>query len=186
VGGLQSAKNSNVIQNAPARDAQATANENLGTSAVARQSKVSPALRADARKEQAFRVVTPLQKDSALLKAPSSSVLWRVGKSGSIERSTDAGKTWAAQTSPSQEDWLAGAAISERVCWLAGRHGAIARTVDGQHWERIASPPQAAGASGAMPDWTDITAGHSRTATITAADGRKFTTADGGGTWQSQ
>jgi hypothetical protein len=182
----QSETNSNAVRNAPARDAQASANETLGASTVTAPSKVSPELRADVRKEQAFRVVTPLQKDSALLKAPSSSVLWRVGKSGSIERSTDAGKTWAAQTSPSQEDWLAGAAISERICWLAGRHGVLARTVDGEHWERIAPPAQAARTGGAMPDWTDVTASDFRSATITAADGRKFATADGGKTWQSQ
>jgi hypothetical protein len=181
----QSETNSNAVQNAPSRDAPAGANEALGGSAVTAQSKVSPSLRADARKEQAFRVLTPLQKDSALLKAPSSSVLWRVGKGGSIERSADAGKTWASQTSTSQEDWLAGAAISETVCWLVGRHGAIARTVDGEHWERVAAPPQAAGTGGAMPDWTEITARDLRTAAVTAADGRKFATADGGKTWQS-
>jgi photosystem II stability/assembly factor-like uncharacterized protein len=135
------------------------------------------------RKEQAFTLVRPLQKDFSVLKAPSGSTLWRAGTGGSIERSTDGGRTWVFQVSPQQEDWLAGAAVSDTVCWLAGRHGAIARTVDGEHWERIA-PPTPAGSNTALPDWTSVTALDSQTATITASDGRRFTTADGGKTWR--
>jgi photosystem II stability/assembly factor-like uncharacterized protein len=86
--------------------------------------------------------------------------------------------------SPAQEEWLAGAAVSNSVCWLAGRNGAIARTLDGEHWERIAPPSQAAGADGKLPDWTAITARDGLSATIIAGDGRRFDTQDGGKTWQ--
>jgi photosystem II stability/assembly factor-like uncharacterized protein len=103
-----------------------------------------------------------------------------------IERSTDSGKTWVSQMSPSQEDWLAGAAVSDTVCWVAGRNGAIARTMDGAHWERISVPAQAAGTDAKLPDWSGITARDALSATITANDGRKFATADGGKTWQLQ
>jgi len=120
------------------------------------------------------------------LKAPSGSTLWRAGKGGMIERSTDAGKTWVSQMSPSQEDWLAGAAVSDTVCWLAGRHGAIARTTDGEHWERVAPPAQAAGADAKLPDWAGLTTRDGQSATITASDGRHFATPDGGKTWQAQ
>jgi len=143
--------------------------------------QISSEARSDERKVQGFALVRPLQKDSALLKAPSSSTLWRFGLRGSIERSTDAGKTWALQASPSPEDWLAGAAVSDTVCWLVGRRGAIARTLDGEHWENIASPLQLAG-----PDWVGIAGADTQTATITASDGRKFATTDGGKTWQQQ
>jgi photosystem II stability/assembly factor-like uncharacterized protein len=43
-----------------------------------------------------------------------------------------------------------------------------------------------AGADSKWPDWTGITARDAQSATITARDGRKFATADGGKTWQSQ
>jgi photosystem II stability/assembly factor-like uncharacterized protein len=118
--------------------------------------------------------------------APFGSTVWRAGKSGRIERSADAGETWVTQTSPSQEDWLAGVAVSDTVCWVAGRNGSIARTADGESWERVAPPAQVATNGARLPDWTGITARDAQSATITASDGRKFSTADGGKTWQKQ
>jgi hypothetical protein len=139
-----------------------------------------------ARNERAIAAFRQIQNYSSMLKSPSGSTLWRAGNGGVIERSTDAGKTWVSQMSPSQEDWLAGAAVSDTVCWVAGRNGAIARTVDGARWERISPPAQAAGADAKLPDWAGITARDALAATITANDGRKFATADGGKTWQLQ
>ncbi len=138
------------------------------------------------RNYKALATLRPAQENSAVLKAPSGAALWRAGKGGTIERSNDAGKTWASQASPSKEDWLAGAAVSDTVCWLAGRNGSIARTVDGVHWQRIAPPAQAGATVGKSADWTGITARDGQSAAITASDGRKFVTADGGKTWQQQ
>jgi photosystem II stability/assembly factor-like uncharacterized protein len=118
--------------------------------------------------------------------APFGSTVWRMGKGGKIERSADAGETWVLTTSPSQEDWLATVAISDTVCWVAGRNGSIARTADGDNWERVAPPAVAAGADGKLPDWTGITAIDARSAVVTARDGRKFSTTDGGKTWQAR
>jgi photosystem II stability/assembly factor-like uncharacterized protein len=67
-----------------------------------------------------------------------------------------------------------------------GRNGAIARTIDGDRWEAVAPPAQALGTAAKLPDWTSITATDSQSAVITANDGRKFVTADGGKTWQLQ
>jgi photosystem II stability/assembly factor-like uncharacterized protein len=150
------------------------------------QQKSSADRPSNGRNFKALATVRPAGEYSALLKAPSGSALWRAGKGGIIERSTDAGKTWAAQASPSQEDWLAGAAVSDTVCWLAGRNGAIARTVDGERWQRVAPPAQAASTAGKSADWTGITTRDAQSAVITATDGRKFATADGGKTWQPQ
>jgi hypothetical protein len=158
-----------------------TANGALGGSI---QKGRSADLPANGRNYNALATIRPAGGFSALLKAPSGSTLWRSGKGGVIERSTDAGKTWVSQMSPVQEEWLAGAAVSNSVCWLAGRNGAIARTSDGEHWERIAPPSQAAGADGKLPDWTAITARDGQSATIIAGDGRRFDTQDGGKTWQ--
>jgi photosystem II stability/assembly factor-like uncharacterized protein len=119
-------------------------------------------------------------------KAPSGSTLWRAGKGGRIERSTDAGKTWVSQMSPALEDWLGGTATSEKVGWLVGSHGAVARTTDGSHWKKITPPSAAAEAGGAFPDWLTVTATNKNSAAIVARDGRKFVTSDGGKTWRLQ
>ncbi len=138
------------------------------------------------RSFQALRKLRSAQGIPTLLKSASGSTLWRVGISGAIERSGDAGKTWSPQMSPSKEDWLAGAAVSETVCWIAGRNGAIARTTDGKNWESVAPPSQAAPNNAKSPDWTGITASDARTAAITGSDGTKFATTDGGKAWKQQ
>jgi Photosynthesis system II assembly factor YCF48 len=138
------------------------------------------------RSFQPLRKLHSAQGIPILLKSVSGSTLWRVGMVGVIERSSDAGKTWFPQVSPSKEDWLSGAAISDTVCWIAGRNGAIARTRDGANWESVTPPSQAAPNNGKMPDWIVITARDAQSATITANDGTKFVTSDGGKTWQRQ
>ena len=119
------------------------------------------------------------------MNAPSGKILWRAGKGGDIQRSTDAGRTWTSQASPLHEDWLAGAAVSDSICWIVGRNGAIARTTDGRHWKKIGPPPGARDSSGRLPDWSSITAVDAKSATITA-DERHFTTHDAGKTWTAQ
>jgi hypothetical protein len=190
-GGAQVESNANAIGNAPSRDKQAVAVQAVQGEAAANTGgkvapTISPEARASARKEQPLAVFRQVQKYDSLLKAPSGSAEWRAGKGGIVERSTDAGKTWVSQASPFQEDWLAGAAVSDAVCWLVGRNGAIARTADGEHWERIAPPSQAAGADAKLPDWNAITALDGQSSTITANDGRRFATADAGKTWRLQ
>ena len=185
---LQSQLTAGATGNASSRDKEAaTVQGGVGTmpgDTVAQT--VLPAQQANGRTDEAFAAFRSTRNFSSLLKAPSGSSLWRAGKGGAIERSIDAGKTWASQTSPSQEDWLAGAAVSDAVCWLVGRNGAIARTTDGEHWEIVASPPQAAGVAGKLPEWAGITARDAQSVTITASDGRHFATQDGGRTWQIQ
>jgi hypothetical protein len=123
---------------------------------------------------------------TSMLTRSSGRTAWRVGPAGAIERSTDAGKIWVKQKSPSKENWLAGEVVSDSVCWIAGSNGAIARTTDGEHWVRIAPPPQIVAKNGKLPDWSDIAAQDAQSATITANDGTKFATTDGGKTWQQQ
>jgi len=120
------------------------------------------------------------------LKSPASGTLWRMGNEGRIERSDDGGQTWKPQANALPGDWRAGAVVSDKVWWLVGANGAIARTIDGEHWERIVPPPQAADASGKQPDWLDIVASDSQTATIFAGNQQRYATHDGGKTWQKQ
>ncbi len=172
--------------NAAPRDEQALAPSPSDSAMSSKQA--APQLSASAQKIQRFGVMKAEKgTPTVLLKAPPSGTnLWRAGKDGSIERSTDAGRSWTAQASPSREDWLAGAAVSDTAGWLVGRNGAIGRTMDGQRWDKIAPPPSAADTSGKFPDWTAVTAQGAQVATITARDGRRFATQDGGKTWQPQ
>jgi len=156
---------------------------------AARAAANAPVIAGQPREAQTVGVVVDSAKKagfSALLKSPSAAVSWRAGAGGSIERSNDGGRTWQAQESPLREDWVAGAAVTDTLCWLVGRGGAIARTTDGEHWERIAPPGLAADASGKQPDWLDIVASDSQTATITAGNQQRYATQDGGKTWQKQ
>jgi photosystem II stability/assembly factor-like uncharacterized protein len=146
--------------------------------------KTLPELRSNGRNDQTFEVIRPARNYSSLLKAPAGATLWRAGKGGTIERSTNAGKTWVSQMSPSPQDWLAGAAVSDTVCWLVGRNGSIARTTDGEHWQAVISPPVATSASGRFPDWVGVSATGPQAASITGGDQQRYATQDGGQTWQ--
>jgi photosystem II stability/assembly factor-like uncharacterized protein len=58
---------------------------------------------------------------------------------------------------------------------MVGRGGTVLRSTDRENWQRL-NIPQA-------PDLSAISATDARTATVTAADGRTFSTADGGLNW---
>lgn len=153
---------------------------------AAPRAKAGEAPSAKAKSELALPQALIASAPAIVIRSPSGRVLWRTGSGGSIERSTDAGRTWRQQMNPGRADWLAGAASSNMVCWLAGRDGAIARTIDGMHWERVSPPSGAAGPSGKFPDWIAVTAGSAQSAAVTAAGGRRFSTRDGGKTWEAQ
>lgn len=174
----------NAIGTASARDKNAGAPQQAaGALAVPAP---SPQAAARARNIQSFAALKAAEPALIQATAPYGSTVWRFGKGGRIERSADGGETWTSQMSPILEDWLAGVAVSDTVCWAAGSNGAIARTIDGEHWERVPPPAMSAGADAKFPNWTAITARAAQSATITARDGHKFATADGGKTWQPQ
>jgi hypothetical protein len=106
---------------------------------------------------------------------PDHSVVWMVGPHGAISRySRTAG--WAPQASGVTVDLVAGSAPSASICWIVGRAGTILRTLDGDHWLKINAP--------VSDDLSSVIAGNSTDATITAADGRRFSTSNGGVTWR--
>jgi hypothetical protein len=106
-----------------------------------------------------------------------SKLVWRFGPTGSIERSDDAGATWQRQASGVEADLLAGSAPSAAVCWAVGRGGIVLRTADGSAWTRLGSPTS--------QDLVAIVAIDANRATVTAADGKRYETTDGGRTWRS-
>lgn len=109
-----------------------------------------------------------------LLPAPGGRIVWRIDTSGAIARSDDGGTTWRGQATAGV-GLTAGSAVSETVCWVAGLGGAVLRTEDGERWERVTSP--------AASDLVRLEAADALHAQVTAGDGRRFETSDGGKTW---
>jgi hypothetical protein len=110
-----------------------------------------------------------------LIPTPDTRILWRISGGASIERSIDGGATWQSQLLRKNVNVIAGSAPSTQVCWIAGRRGIIMLTKDAENWKKISSPIPA--------DFVAITARDASSATVTTADGRKFTTSDGGKHW---
>jgi len=103
---------------------------------------------------------------------------WRIVNGTLVERSVDAGVSWSALPidPPLTTPLLAGGASSPTVCWLVGLEGVVLVTTDGRTFRRV-SLPDAVALSG-------VTVTDGLRATVTAADGRKFSSVDGGLTWK--
>jgi hypothetical protein len=106
---------------------------------------------------------------------PDPKVLWRIAGGGFVERSEDGGLSWQKQLPDAGTQLTAGSAPSEKICWLVGSGGVIVLTTDAKDWKRI-SPPASA-------DFVAIAAEGASNATVTTADGRQFSTSDGGVHW---
>jgi hypothetical protein len=94
---------------------------------------------------------------------------------GGVQRSADGGATWRTEVTGATATLTAGVSPSPSVCWLIGPGGMIVLTTDGRSWRRLVFPEAV--------DLVAITAADHESATVTTADGRSFTTADGGRTW---
>jgi len=126
-----------------------------------------------------YRENAATRSTATLIVSPEREVLWRLQPGGTIERSSDAGRTWQAQKVPIERtdvELVAGSAPSDTVCWVVGTAGTALRTTDGTRWEKVSSPTQA--------DLASVKARNALEATVTAADGRSYATRDGGKSWQ--
>jgi hypothetical protein len=142
--------------------------------AFANKSYAGGQVRGETKRGKALAAVSGPREVRIL--TPDPLVIWRVGRAGALERSENGGAAWRVQIQKPAAALLAGSAPSATVCWVAGRAGIVLRTTDGEHWTKL-SPP-------APVDLVDIKAADAAHATVTAADGRAFATADGGDTWQ--
>ena len=107
--------------------------------------------------------------------SPDGRVRWRIA-GRTVERSIDGGTSWEAATLPNGVSELtAGAAPSSATCWVVGRGGVVLVTIDGRTWRRLPFPE--------VTDLTSVRATDARSASISAADGRVFSTSDAGGSW---
>ena len=92
-----------------------------------------------------------------------------------MDYTSDGGGSWERLVTGLTTDLTAGASPSPRVCWLVGRGGVILLATDGRTFVRVPFPEAA--------DLVAVQATDARSATVTAADGRRLTTDDGGRTW---
>lgn len=124
----------------------------------------------------AMEVVTV--SDPRFIRVPGSNFVWLAGPAGSIEFSSDGGRSWLRQTSGVLVDLVTGSALSEKVCWIVGRAGAILLTTDGgEHWKTVTPP--------ISEDLGGIRATDALDATVWNAKNTKtFETSDGGLTWR--
>lgn len=112
------------------------------------------------------------------VRTPGSNVLWLVSNGGDVGRSEDGGATWKFASLGLRGLFVSGSAPTSKICWLLGEHGAIFRTTDGKTWTEVPFP-----AASDDSEFAHIEAKDELTATVTKADGRKFSTSDGGKTW---
>jgi hypothetical protein len=138
-----------------------------------------PPQTAAAEARQAFQETSAnalAQKTAPAARAPGSipSVRWRISGT-TLERSADAGSTWSAVVAVRDTQLTALSSPSADVCWAVGRRGVVMRTTDGQNFSAVAFPE--------ITDLSAIQAVDAQSATVTASDGRVFSTSDGGRTW---
>jgi photosystem II stability/assembly factor-like uncharacterized protein len=109
----------------------------------------------------------------------SAAPLWRVAPApaAGVQRSDDGGKTWATAFGGTGARIAAVSTPMPNVCWAVGAAGTIVRTANGVTWERIDPPDRV--------DLISVEARDSLSATVQAADARRFETRDGGLTWMT-
>jgi len=108
--------------------------------------------------------------------SPDPNIRWRIVASGGVERSTDGGLSWQPQSTGVATPLTAGSAPSPTTCWLVGPGGLVLLSIDGATWQR-ASLAEAI-------DLQSVRASDAANATVTAADGRSYSTSDGGKSWR--
>ena len=161
-------------------DRRERAANTLADSAVGGVAQATPAA-PPAAAEAASEPAVSLQKSARFAAAPLEVVSpdpsrrWRVVATG-VERSEDAGVTWIPVRAPNNEVITGATAVSRDICWFFGRMGLVLITVDGSTFARVDLRERI--------DITSLTASDARTATVTAADGRRFRTDDSGRTWR--
>jgi Photosynthesis system II assembly factor YCF48/Putative zinc-finger len=112
---------------------------------------------------------------STIIQTPDPKVLWRIAGGNFVERTEDGGATWHGQVADPDAELSYGSAPTTKICWLVGKSGMILLTKDTTHWKKI-SPPVPA-------DFVSIEAKNGSSATVTAADGQKFSTDNEGKKW---
>jgi photosystem II stability/assembly factor-like uncharacterized protein len=145
--------------------------------ALASQGRVdtSPAAGAPKAAQESFARALRRESTTTDIVSVDPARRWRIVPGGAVERSIDGGSTWETQETGVSVTLVAGASPLPPVCWLVGPGGIVLLQTDGRSWRRIAFPEPT--------DLVSIRASDEKTATVTTADGRMFSTADGGLSW---
>jgi Carboxypeptidase regulatory-like domain/Putative zinc-finger len=101
---------------------------------------------------------------------------WRIFSNNVVHRSGDGVNWTTVRLDAGLPEVTTGVAPAPAICWLVGRAGLVLVMSNGTTFRRVATP--------ANVDLRSVQATDALNATVTAADGRKFTTADGGLSWK--
>jgi hypothetical protein len=112
---------------------------------------------------------------SVSIRTPDNVERWRLAAGGAIQHFGSDGR-WHRQYRAGNGSLTAGAAPSPQVCWVVGTGATVLRTTDGEHWQRLGFP--------ISENLVAVSAIDASSAVVTATDGRRFATADGGRTWR--
>jgi len=115
---------------------------------------------------------------SGVILTPDHKVWWKIAVNGSVEVTTDAGKSWKTLVTGAAVQLTSGAAPSSKVCWIAGHGGTLLLTTDrGGHWKSLTTP--------IAGDLGGVHAVDAKHATIWDMANRvSYETSDGGATWK--
>jgi hypothetical protein len=158
---------------APRQEAATGANATAASERARVQKRAADLQERPAAAERSAAFIAPLPP---LITSPDPAIQWRVGPNGTVDHTTDAGRTWARASTGVTTDLRAGSSPAPGVCWLVGQGGTVLVTANGQTFSRVATPVEA--------DLVGVQAADARTAVVTTVDGRIFATDDGGLTWR--
>ncbi len=108
-----------------------------------------------------------------VISSPNRNFSWRV-VGLEVERTNNGGRDWRKQMVTLTKPIAGGTAPSAAVCWLVGRSGAVFVAV-GSQWRDVSLTE--------LVDLVEVAAIDSMNATVTASDGRRFSTSDAGVSW---
>jgi hypothetical protein len=144
-----------------------------------KQKKSQPLASAYSASGQAASLLVMAESSVAkVIDTPIPSIKWRITAAGFVERSEDGGATWKGQEPDPEAHLVAGSAPTDKVCWLVGAEGVVLVTKDATNWKKIPPP--------VTTDLTSVSAKSASAATITTADGRRFTTHNEGKKWKPE
>lgn len=157
----------------PARDAAASRVAAAPVMAPAAAPPPPPALQRAA--ENAMAAPTLKSAVTTQWSSPSGRVTWSTAPGGRLLRA--AGGAAPELIATTGADLVSGAAFSDEVAWVVGKQGTVWRTTDGRSWRQVQFPTSDDLVAVEPPGGAD-------TVTVTTAEGRRFTTRDGGRSWQ--
>jgi hypothetical protein len=114
-------------------------------------------------------------RQQTVIVSTNPSIQWRIGADGAVLHTVDGGSTWETQRTGVASTLTAGASPSPSTCWLVGPRGIVLLSTDGRSWQTLPFQEKV--------DLVSVRPTDDKTATVTAADGRTFSTTDRGLTW---